>query len=346
VDAAQFIADLRRYLERQPCAILLAGSDISVAAVSRARDQLHKLAHLGLPPPEVVERSFNREVLARAAASAGLTPAPAVRCHDDDEAAAAARELGFPVLLKSISTVRERGHAVMAGPDTRRIESEGELRSAVGLYGEAFLVQRLETGRTCSFGGVIADGRLLGSAVSVYQRTWPPSAGNVSFSVTIEPPRGLEQSVTALLQDVGWQGMFEIELIHTLAGKFVPIDFNPRPYGSMALAVVAGANLPGVWCDWVLGRSGEPLRAHAGRRYRWEDADLRHLLWQLRRGNYGAAARTLRPWPGVAHPHFRRSDPLPLLARALSLADGKFQAWRSSRSSVQRGRKDGVGSGC
>ncbi len=389
-DAGRFVADLRRYLERRPCAMLVPGSDFSLFAVSQRREALDGLTRLGLPSHQVVERSFNREVLATAAGRAGLTPAPAVRCATVDEAIAAANQFGYPVLMKSISTVRDLGDVVLAGPNTMRIADESELRAAVPLYGSAWLVQQMAHGRTLSFGGVMAGGRLIGVAVSQYLRTWPPQAGNVAFSVTIEPPPGLEDSVEALLRDVGWEGMFELELIQDTRG-ITPIDLNPRPYGSMALAIASGANLPGLWCDWVLGRDhlpvsaesrsgrfrrtrcgrrrsyrgragrwpaavavpaalaaalwclgdgrglprtplagriqpGVPSRAEPGRHYRWEDADLRHLLWQLRRRHWRAASRALRPWPRVVHAHFKVSDPLPLLVRLLVLAAGKIRA--------------------
>src|SRR5581483_6301534 len=138
---------------------------------------------IGLPSHAVVQRSFNREVLAAAAGIAGLSPATAVRCGTVDEAVAAARRLGYPVLMKSISTVRDLGELVAAGPGTRRIADEAELRQMVEFYGTAWLVQQVASGRTLSFGGVMGGGRLIAAAVSRYLRTWPPQAGNVSFSV-------------------------------------------------------------------------------------------------------------------------------------------------------------------
>jgi predicted ATP-grasp superfamily ATP-dependent carboligase len=368
VDVAGFIADLRRCLEDRRCAVLIPGSDYSLLAVSRERGALARLTRLGLPPHEVVKRCFDREVLAEAAESSGLAPALAVRCVSASQAAEAAREVGYPVLLKSISTVRDLGAAVAAGPDTRRLGDEAQLRAVCGDYGDAWLVQRCVTGRTLSFGGVIAGGRLLAAAVSEYRRTWPPTAGNVSFSSTIEPPPGLSDRVAALLCHVGWEGMFELELIEERTGAITPIDLNPRPYGSMALAVGAGANLPALWCDWLLdndpgaspstlsagaGRSraglapraerrGHRPTVHAtqGRTYRWEDADLRHLAWQLRHGNYAAAGQVMRTARGTVHPHFRVSDPLPLFVRAASLAAGKIQAravaGRPPRAALER----------
>jgi hypothetical protein len=288
-----------------------------------------------------------------------------VRCSDEAQAVEAARQLGYPVLLKSISTVRDLGVIVAAGSDTRKVSGEQELRAALPFYGDSWLVQRCAYGHTLSVGGVIAEGRLLGAAVSEYRRTWPPSAGNVSFSVTIEPPAGLSEQVAALLRHVGWEGLFELELIREPHGAITPIDLNPRPYGSMALAVGAGVNLPALWCDWLLrdrsadgaassdgngdgaaaARPPSPARfaaaaadghrptvqARPGRAYRWEDADLRHLAWQLRHRHYAAAARVMRPWPGAVHPHFRVRDPLPLVVRGASLAVGKLRSCAVAR---------------
>jgi hypothetical protein len=342
-DVAGFVCDLRRHLERRPCAALIPGSDYSLFAVSRERNALEPLTRIGLPRHEVVQRAFNREVLGHAAEIAGLSPAGAVRCVDSAQAVDAARDLGYPVLLKSISTVRDLGPTVAAGADTRRVADERELRAVLGHYGDAWLVQQCVSGRTLSFGGVIAQGRLLGAAVSEYRRTWPPAAGNVSFSVTISPPPGLQDQVAALLRHVGWEGLFELELIEQPQGAITPIDLNPRPYGSMALAVASGANLPALWCDWLLDRGPDalrprsngsrrltpPVQAQAGRAYRWEDADFRHLVWQLRHRHYSAAAQVIRPWPAVVHPHLRAADPLPFLVRMLSLAVGKLRhAWR------------------
>src|SRR5205085_2342929 len=154
----------RRYLERRPCAMLVPGSDFSLFAVSQRRDALEGLTQIGLPSHDVVQRSFNREVLAAAAEIAGLSPAAAVRCGTVDEAVAAANRLGYPVLMKSISTVRDLGDVVAAGPGTRRISDEAELRQAVKFYGSAWLMQQLSHGRTLSFGGVMAGGRLIAVA--------------------------------------------------------------------------------------------------------------------------------------------------------------------------------------
>jgi predicted ATP-grasp superfamily ATP-dependent carboligase len=142
----------------------------------------------------------------------------------------------------------------------------------------------------------------------------------VCFSETIPRPPGLVERVEALTTELGWEGMFELELMEHPNGSFGAIDFNPRAYGSLALAVAAGVPLPALWCSWVLGERVEPMQARPGVRYRWEDADLRYLRWQLWARDLDRALRVMRPHRGVVHAYFRFSDPAPSLARMIELA--------------------------
>jgi predicted ATP-grasp superfamily ATP-dependent carboligase len=187
----------------------------------------------------------------------------------------------------------------------------------------AFLVQRyVKDALVLSYAGVMAEGRLLALTACRYHRTWPPPAGSVASGETIVPDQRLVERLVALLRSIGWQGIFEAELVVNAAGEATLSDLNPRIYGSLALSIAAGANLPAIWCDWVLSRETEYTVARPGVRYRWEDAELRHALWQLRHGRLKSAARALRPSSrATIWAHFRRDDPLPLLARGLFLTD-------------------------
>jgi hypothetical protein len=84
------------------------------------------------------------------------------------------------------------------------------------------------------------------------------------------------------------------------------IDLNPRIYGSTALAIKAGHNLPAIWTDLLLGRDPRPGPYRAGVRYRVEEDDIRAILvtrdW-----------RGLIPRRDTVHGVFDRADPLPSL---------------------------------
>jgi FAD-dependent urate hydroxylase len=317
-DEEGFIAAVARAAGSERYAVLMPGSDASLLAISRARDRLAPDLLLGLPSHEVVLRSLDKLELGSVASRHALASPSTRVCEDEADAIAAAGEYGFPVVVKPTCAIIERdGSRHQFGG--RHIGDPAGLRRAVSECGGRCLVQRAESGPVLSFGGVFAGGRLLGEAVSRYWRTWYPEAGNVSYSETIDRPE-LAERVTGLLAEIGWEGLFELEVIERGGQEWAAIDFNPRPYGSLALAIGAGANLPAVWCSHLLGRQPSPVRAQPGRFYRWEDADLRHALWQLQHGSIGAALGVMRVRPKVVHPYLQARDPGPFLARAVFMA--------------------------
>jgi predicted ATP-grasp superfamily ATP-dependent carboligase len=192
-------------------------------------------------------------------------------------------------------------------------------------YGIPCLIQRRVAGPVLSFSGVAADGRLLAHGVSQYGRTWPPEGGAVSFAETIRPPDDLRQRVEDLLAALGWQGVFELEVIRREDSGFAAIDFNPRLFGSLELITRAGAPLTAAWCDWVLGRGRIEGEARPGYHYRWEDAELRNLWRRLRSGQIRSALTVLRPRRRMTRSFFRANDPAPLLARVLLLLDHRLR---------------------
>jgi predicted ATP-grasp superfamily ATP-dependent carboligase len=327
-DPAGFVAELQRVLAGGSFDVLMPGSDISLLDVSRHRDRLEPYARIGLPPHERVQRALDKAQLAAAGARAGLDPPPTAVCTGPAQALKAADEMGFPVLVKPVSSVIEGG-PVRRRSGSRLVSGERQLQDVVATFGPA-LVQQYVDGRLVSFAGVFAGGRLLAEAVSHYHRTWPPEAGNACYSETIRAPADLRRRIVALLDDLGWEGQFELELLKDGDDAWHAIDFNPRPHGSLALAIAAGANLPAVWCRHLLGSSQTPVSAHPGTFYRWTDADLRHGLWQLRNGTSPAAAGVLRVRSHVVHPYGRVADPGPGVARLLELGGLAMQPsrWR------------------
>jgi predicted ATP-grasp superfamily ATP-dependent carboligase len=330
-DARAFVAALEELLGRGDYAVLLPGTDASLLAISEHRDRLERLTRLGLPPREAVRRCVDKLVLHRVAAAAGLAPPPSRACAGASEAAVAAAELGYPVLLKPMRSFLQSGlgfkqHGVTV------VDDDAGLAKAIESYPARVIVQKFERTGLLSCTGVIADDRLLALTASRVLRLWPPTAGMHTFSVTVAVPAGLADRIRALLGELGWQGIFQLQMLERADGRVSAIDLNPRVFASIALDVHAGANLAAVWCGWVLGERPAPVVASPGYRYRWEEGDLCHFAWQLRHGRIPAAASVLQPHRRVAHAWGRATDPAPLLARALELglrtAGNKLHAWR------------------
>jgi predicted ATP-grasp superfamily ATP-dependent carboligase len=327
VDRAGFAAALTSALASAEYDVLLPGSDAALLAISEHRDQFGGTS-TGLPDHEIVRRCLNKLSLLEAGPEAGLPVPETEKCDGAYEAAAAAGRIGYPVLIKPWTSVIPEGRGIRQRPSCVA-EDPTELSSAVDDFGTPLLVQRRVVGSVHSLAGVRAGGEMLAIAFSRYRRTWPPDAGNVSCSESLEAPSDLLRRAAALLDVLGWEGIFEIELIRDGAGRFTLIDLNPRIYGSLELAIRAGAPIPSAWCDWLLGRPVRAGDAHAGVRYRWEDAEAHNLLHLFRAGRIRQAAAVMRPRSGTAHAYFRLGDPAPLVAHAAGL-------FRSRRRPKQR----------
>jgi predicted ATP-grasp superfamily ATP-dependent carboligase len=296
--------------------IVLPGTDPALLSISEGREQVEPHALLGLPPHKSVLESLDKVHFQRCAERASLTPPRGFVCSTLTEMEAAAQELGFPLISKpAASWVLVNGHLRPRPPLV--VDDAGSL-PAVATEWPVTLQQYFPDAGIVSCAAVHVEGKLLGFTVVRYERAYPPPAAKAAFAVTIAPPAGLRERIEAVLAGTGWTGIFELEMLE-LEGRLGAIDFNPRPFGWMALAVGAGANLPAIWCDHLLGRSSVPTSdARVGKYFRREDTELRSAVAHLRRGRVREAAAVLRPHPRVVHAHFRLDDPGPAVALLLS----------------------------
>jgi hypothetical protein len=144
-------------------------------------------------------------------------------------------------------------------------------------------------------------------------------------------PLELEEAGTRLLDALHWHGAAMVEFKRRPDGRFVFIEVNGRLWGSLALAVAAGATFP----RWLAALAhDEPLAPsapfRAGVRARWLVGDARHLAAVARGrpagfpGPFPKLSTTLRDMcRGLGSDHFdnlQLHDPLPELGDWLSAA--------------------------
>jgi predicted ATP-grasp superfamily ATP-dependent carboligase len=316
VDA--YVAGLERIVRDRPHDVLLAGTDETLFAVSSRRERLEKYVSLGLPEPEVVARALSKERLAEAAREAELPTPDGVVCDGYEQALDAARSFGFPVLVKGVDTITEREGRLVRFPTLLAVD-ESQLADAQQRIGRCIVQRRME-GNVAAFLGVATEDGLLGMVLNRYLRTWPPVAGMASFSETAAISPWLAERVRALIDRLGWRGIFQLQMIEDSDGQMWPIDLNPRLFGSVGIARAAGVPLSTLWSRWLLGERPEPQIGRPGATYRWEQGDARHIVWQLRNGAARAALGSARPRPGTTHPYFEAGDPLPFVAQCGELA--------------------------
>jgi predicted ATP-grasp superfamily ATP-dependent carboligase len=340
-DPRTYIKRLAQELRRGTYDVLLPGSEASLVPISEHRDFLQPHVLVGLPGHETVLRSLDKALLLTEAAAAGLAPPPSLVCASAEQASAAARELGYPVVVKPHRSFAEHDGRLREAA-VRVVPDGPALLRTVDLFGTPILVQQYVARPQIVFCAAVRIGaRLLGLTFARNARTWPPDAGSASMATTIDPPRGVEARVHQVVSRIGWTGIFQLQLLDLGGGRFSAIDLNPRVFASLALAVQAGANLPTLWCDHLLGRESTATDgARSGVRYRWEDGELRYGIRQALSGELGAALSVLRPYRRVVHAYFDLEDPAPLIVQGLAITlDAVQKRLFGSREKLRRLRE-------
>jgi hypothetical protein len=282
-DGAEYAAAVRAELETRPYVTTFYATDAALLAVDA-------------PVRHLLDKAKSAE-LGRAA---GLESPPTQVFDSGAALMSAAARLEYPVIVKpalKLSTAR-----LVDGPVALA-------RAADEIDGRA-LVQPVIPDGLHGLGGLAYQGRLVATMHTRYVRVWPQPCGTVAAAETLPPDDDLEARVAHLLRD--YDGPFHLDF----AGRYL-LDVNPRIHATLPLAVRGGANIVGMYCDLLQGRTVPSVRVGPGLRFRWVEGDLRSLLWNARRGrSMGSTLGGLVPKRGTVHSFATIRDPGPALTRA------------------------------
>lgn len=306
---AELADALRRAIGAEGYEIVFAATDADLLALSALRGRLP--AVVPHPPHASVLRALDKAQLAAAADAAGL-PSPRTTLAGD---AAAMR---FPALVKP----RLHGdiRAVTAAPsvDAQIVGSAAEARERLRhlrALGRDAVLQEIVHGRLVALTVVCdRDARPVARVQQEALRTWPGQVGRSVRARTVAIDEHLAAGVARLLAELRWFGLAQLQFIAPPEGPPKLIDLNGRFYGSLALALAAGVNLPASWAALATGRPAPASRADAlaGARYQWLESDLRQARQDRRGGSAWTDALGCLAWGvGARHSTWAASDPRP-----------------------------------
>jgi predicted ATP-grasp superfamily ATP-dependent carboligase len=298
-DEDRFVADIAAAVQAGGYDVVFCSYDIGLLTLSRRREELAG-AVWPYPSQDVVERAFDKLELAAASERAGLA-APRTLLADDSSLA----QWSGPVVVKARQHAPKRfDTGLFASPEQAR-----ELVELIRAEGGEPLLQEPISGPMGAVVLVVGrGGEVVAELHQEAVHTWPPGAGDTVRGrlIAIEP--GLSSAVRRLAEDLGWFGLVQVEFVRDENGVPHVTDFNGRFYGSMALALGAGANLPAIWAQQALGADGRlrgPLRRGAS--FQWLNRDLAASRAQGPLALAGALAAI----PSASHSMWDARDPGP-----------------------------------
>ena len=311
VDA--FVAGLSAAIEDGGYDVVLPSDDGQVLALSQRRLEIPAVTPYTSHPHVVA--AFDKRRLTEAAAEAGLA-VPRTWSSDGP----ALEQAAGPFFVKpAVHPNLTRDDAPSHHPSARAATAEDARAHArrIEAAGGTAVVQELIEGVLTAYSVVVDPNR--GVVAEAQQRAhavWPRDGGISVRAESVAVDRDLAERARRLLARFEWRGLAELQFVEPAHGPPRLIDLNGRLYGSLALAIAAGANLPAAWAAVATGRDVvERSTARPGVRYHWLEGDVRLALGADGSGR-GELVRALRWMPGAAHSVWDLRDPGPALRYA------------------------------
>ncbi len=293
---------------------VLPGTEAGLVALAATRAWLPADLLLGVGSSEqVAAATTKRDLPARAAAVGLRAPQGVVVDLADPQTGVDGSPLPpWPVILKPLQSSVQSAAGGLQSAGATRVRDGAALRAELArLPGGRGLVQPWVAGGLEAVCGVAWQGEVVCSVHQRAERIYPVRVGISAFAETVAADPVLDRQVAALLADLGWSGIFQLQFLRSDDGLWL-IDLNPRVYGSLGLAVSAGANLPAIWLSLLLGIRPDVPAYRVGARLRVEERDAALLIHLLRLGRLRTALLAARPRRGTAHAAFSWRDPGPL----------------------------------
>jgi len=207
------------------------------------------------------------------------------------------RATTFPMILKPAEAVMLSENRLAKGRNwicANEVELQKAAKTWNGRY--ALLVQPLIAGQGEGVFGIATSRGV--KALSGHRRLRMMNPhGSGSSACISQPVSGeLRPSIEGFVRRAGWMGLFMIELLRDAAGTAWFIEFNGRPWGSMALSRRQGLEYP-AWAAQVAKDAAWDLRdpAPAERELVCRNVarEFLHLLFILR----GRQSAAMNHWP-------------------------------------------------
>jgi hypothetical protein len=169
-----------------------------------------------------------------------------------------------------------------------------------------------------------------------------PASGGASTARVSYWHEGIAAAAEDILRRAGWTGFAMLEFRQNEQGDFTLIEINPRPWGSIQLAIDSGVRFPSfAYRYFVRGEQipCPPPRADGEVETRIVPYDILTGIQYLGRGDGRNFLDALSVWKDFHWEIFRPLDRRHLLVNPLFLYDGTKEFLKSLASKIRPGRR-------
>ncbi len=325
-DETRAIASILHYGQKWGVTHLIGMSENHIALLNRWREDLERCFVLLFPPQEIFERARKKHITLEYAARLGLRIPLTLRPQSLAETEAC-KALPYPVVLKMSHRDLPPERRMEFPHKSLLVRSYAELIEVLrpltpGCYP---MVQEYIPGHGVGLSVLMRKGKALMAFQHRRIREYPVGGGVSVYCESMPPDRQLASWSERLLKEMDWEGVAMVEYRgDEAAGGFALMEVNGRFWGSLPLAISAGADFPFWLYRTSLSSAGElpPADYRTGIRMRSLAGDTKWLLDTVRTSpaqlpsavwSYVSAFR-----PGTRYFVWDWRDPMPSICNAMS----------------------------
>ena len=246
-------------------------------ALARHFDQFLPHVRVELVDSETIELAASKVQVAQLAVKLGVPVPPYFVPASCAEARKLCEAFSFPLVVKPQK--ESRGRSVLYARDAEELVAACSRFYSAGA--ESPMVQEFVPGVGCGFFATYQKGECKRVFMHRRVREYPASGGVSTCAESFYDSR-LEGFGRRLLDALAWHGVAMAEFRRDARdGEFKLLEINPKFWGSLDLALAAGADFPGDLCRMARGQSlAFTDRYHRSLRFHWPisiSGELFHL---------------------------------------------------------------------
>jgi predicted ATP-grasp superfamily ATP-dependent carboligase len=265
-------------------------------ALAQQRESVSRYTRLEIADASLIACAADKASMVQLAEAVGV---PAPKTLSAHQLSHSQPELAFPVVIKA-------QHEFPGHPPIRYAKDSKELDNVLSepamlkesSQGKPLIVQEFVPGYGCGFFATYQHGVCKRIFMHRRVREYPVTGGVSSCAESFYDSK-LESYGRKMLDALKWHGVAMVEFRHdTRNHEYKLMEVNPKFWGSLDLALAAGADFPGDLCRMALGRTLEFSNDYRRNlRFQWPLSgygDLFHL-WSRPTALFSVARDFLNP---------------------------------------------------
>jgi predicted ATP-grasp superfamily ATP-dependent carboligase len=294
-NADAFATEVVSFVRDHQIHVVIPTNDGAITAMAPYREQLAALGcTLALASDATLAIANDKDRTLEVAERLGIAYPRSMRIDRLDDLPAVMDAFPFPFVLKpTVSFPRDAPVRLQV----IEVIDEVEAISAIQTYlssGSAVLAQEWASGRREGVSLFMVDGEVRAACGHVAYRTSPALGGASVLRESIPLLPDLYEPAVRLVQEIGLDGVCEVEFRRDAAGRPLLMEVNARLAGTIENAMHSGVDFPLMLWEWAAGHTvPESTDYRIGVRTRWLHGDMRWLRDNQRRvGRPDSVSRT------------------------------------------------------